>query len=82
MGFHGSVSSVKHEEKMGIRAPSTCELISEDYIVPKENLLVVDGKGSKYTMITLDGGHIGYAAQALGISHGGDRRDGGMREDP
>jgi butyryl-CoA dehydrogenase len=56
-----------HEKKMGIRGSSTCELVFEDCIVPKENLLGELGKGFKVAMTTLDGGRIGIAAQALGI---------------
>ena len=68
-GFPG-FSIGKHEEKMGIRASSTCELIFEDCIVPKENLLGEEGKGFKIAMMTLDGGRIGIASQALGIAQG------------
>ncbi len=68
-GFPG-FSVGKHEDKMGIRASSTCELIFEDCIVPKENLLGEEGKGFKVAMMTLDGGRIGIAAQALGIAQG------------
>ena len=68
-GFPG-FSIGKHEEKMGIRASSTCELIFENCIVPKENLLGEEGKGFKIAMMTLDGGRIGIAAQALGIAQG------------
>jgi len=57
-----------HEKKMGIRASSTTELIFEDMIVPKENLLGELNKGFKIAMMTLDGGRIGIAAQALGIA--------------
>lgn len=60
----------KHEDKMGIRASSTCELIFEDCIIPKENLVGQIGKGFKYAMMTLDGGRVGIAAQALGIAEG------------
>lgn len=60
----------KHEKKMGIRGSSTCELIMEDCIVPKENLLGKEGKGFKIAMQTLDGGRIGIAAQALGLGEG------------
>ena len=60
----------KHEKKMGIRGSSTCDLIFEDCVVPKENLLGKEGKGFKIAMQTLDGGRIGIAAQALGISEG------------
>ena len=57
-----------HEKKMGIRGSSTCELVFEDCIVPKENVLGGIGKGFKVAMQTLDGGRIGIAAQALGIA--------------
>ncbi|MBP1736459.1 MAG: acdA 2 [Oscillospiraceae bacterium] len=60
----------KKEKKMGIRASSTCELVMEDCIVPKENLLGREGEGFKIAMKTLDGGRIGIAAQALGIGEG------------
>ena len=60
----------KHERKMGIRGSSTCDLIMEDCIVPKENLLGKEGKGFKVAMGTLDGGRVGVAAQALGIGEG------------
>lgn len=58
------------EKKMGIRGSSTTELIFENCIVPKENLLGKEGQGFKIAMITLDGGRIGIAAQALGIAEG------------
>ena len=57
-----------HEKKMGIRGSSTCELVFEDCIVPKENLLGDLGKGFKIAMTTLDGDRIGIGAQALGIA--------------
>jgi butyryl-CoA dehydrogenase len=60
----------KKEKKMGIRGSSTCELIFEDCRVPAENLLGSEGKGFKIAMMTLDGGRIGIAAQALGIAQG------------
>jgi len=60
----------KLEEKMGIRASATSELIFEDCRIPKENLLGQEGKGFKYVMMTLDGGRIGIAAQAVGIAQG------------
>lgn len=59
-----------HEKKMGIRGSSTYELIMEDCIVPKENLLGELNKGFKVAMTTLDGGRIGIGAQALGIAQG------------
>jgi len=60
----------KVENKMGIRGSSTSELIFEDCLVPKENLLGQEGKGFTIAMQTLDGGRIGIAAQALGIAQG------------
>ncbi|MCI8342538.1 MAG: acyl-CoA dehydrogenase [Firmicutes bacterium] len=60
----------KHEKKMGIKGSSTCELIMENCIVPKGNLLGQEGKGFGIAMKTLDGGRIGIAAQALGIGEG------------
>jgi butyryl-CoA dehydrogenase len=60
----------KKEEKMGIRASSTTELIFKDCRIPKENLLGKEGKGFGVAMSTLDGGRIGIAAQALGIAEG------------
>jgi butyryl-CoA dehydrogenase len=59
-----------HEMKMGIRASATCELVFDNCIVPKENLLGAEGKGFGLAMKTLDGGRIGVAAQALGIAEG------------
>ena len=60
----------KHEKKMGIRGSSTCELIMEDCIIPKDRMLGKQGKGFSVAMKTLDGGRIGIAAQALGIGEG------------
>lgn len=60
----------KEEKKMGIRGSATCELIFEDCIVPKENLLGKEGKGFSIAMKTLDGGRIGIASQAVGIAQG------------
>lgn len=60
----------KTEDKLGIHASSTTELIFEDCVVPKENLLGETGKGFKIAMTTLDGGRIGIASQALGIAQG------------
>lgn len=58
----------KKEEKLGIRASSTCNLIFEDCTIPKANLLGGIGDGFKIAMSVLDGGRIGIAAQALGIA--------------
>ncbi|MBB5336996.1 acyl-CoA dehydrogenase [Pectinatus brassicae] len=60
----------KHEDKMGIRGSHTSELIFKNCHIPKENLVGEEGKGFKYAMMTLDGGRIGVAAQALGIAQG------------
>lgn len=58
------------EQKMGIHGSSTRELIFQDVFVPEGNLLGQEGKGFKVAMITLDGGRIGIASQALGIAQG------------
>ena len=58
----------KKEDKLGIRASSTGNLIMENCKVPAENLLGMEGEGFKVGMMTLDGGRIGIAAQALGIA--------------
>ena len=60
----------KKEKKMGIRGSATSELIFENCIIPKENMLGKVGKGFGIAMKTLDGGRIGIAAQALGIAQG------------
>ena len=60
----------KHEKKMGLHGSPTAEIVFQDCIVPKENLLGQEGKGFKIAMQTLDGGRIGIAAQALGIAEG------------
>uniref|UniRef100_A0A8C6Y9M1 Short-chain specific acyl-CoA dehydrogenase, mitochondrial n=1 Tax=Naja naja TaxID=35670 RepID=A0A8C6Y9M1_NAJNA len=58
----------KKEDKLGIRASSTANLIFEDCRIPKENLLGSQGMGFKIAMQTLDSGRIGIASQALGIA--------------
>lgn len=58
----------KLEDKLGIRASTTAELIFEDCAIPKENLLGELNKGFKIAMVTLDGGRLGIASQALGIA--------------
>ncbi|WP_312338718.1 acyl-CoA dehydrogenase [Anaerospora hongkongensis] len=60
----------KKEEKMGIRASSTTELIFENCRIPKENLLGKIGEGFKIAMVVLDGARIGIGAQAVGIAQG------------
>lgn len=56
------------EDKLGIRASSTSNLIMDNVRIPKENLLGEEGHGFKIAMQTLDGGRIGVAGQALGIA--------------
>jgi len=58
----------KREEKMGLRASDTVELIFDDCRVPKENLLGKKGQGFKVAMTALDSGRIGIASQSLGIN--------------
>lgn len=58
----------REEQKMGIHASKTRELIFQDVKVPVENLLGEEGKGFKIAMQGLDGGRIGVAAQGLGIA--------------
>lgn len=60
----------KKEKKMGIRGSATCELIFENCMIPKSNMLGKEGEGFKIAMWTLDGGRIGIASQALGIAQG------------
>ena len=68
-GFPG-FSVGKHEEKLGLHGSPTAEIVFQDCIIPKENLLGQEGKGFKIAMGTLDGGRIGIAAQSLGIAEG------------
>lgn len=58
----------KVEDKMGIRGAAVSELVFEDCVVPKTNLIGKEGEGFKIAMSALDGGRIGIAAQALGIA--------------
>jgi alkylation response protein AidB-like acyl-CoA dehydrogenase len=60
----------KKEDKLGIRASSTCELILDDCRVPAENVLGEIGKGYKIAIETLNEGRIGIGAQMLGIAQG------------
>ena len=68
-GFEG-FSVGKKEDKLGIRASSTTELILDNCKVPKENVLGEVGKGYKVSIETLNEGRIGIAAQMLGIAQG------------
>ena len=81
-GTHGGISSFivekgdpgfsigKTEDKMGIHASSTTELIFQNCRIPKDRLLGEIGDGFKVALSTLDGGRIGIASQALGIAQG------------
>jgi alkylation response protein AidB-like acyl-CoA dehydrogenase len=60
----------KKEDKLGIRASSTCELVLDDCEVPAENVLGEVGKGYKIAIETLNEGRIGIGAQMLGIAQG------------
>jgi alkylation response protein AidB-like acyl-CoA dehydrogenase len=68
-GFPG-FSVGKKEDKLGIRASSTCELILEDCRVPKANVLGEAGKGYKSAIETLNEGRIGIGAQMIGLAAG------------
>jgi alkylation response protein AidB-like acyl-CoA dehydrogenase len=68
-GFPG-FSVGKKEDKLGIRASSTCELILEDCRVPAANVLGQVGKGYKVAIETLNEGRIGIGAQMIGLSQG------------
>lgn len=58
----------KEEDKMGLRASDTVELIFEDCRVPAENLLGEEGSGFRIAMVSLDGGRIGIASQSVGLA--------------
>ncbi|HTW45333.1 MAG TPA: acyl-CoA dehydrogenase [Acidobacteriaceae bacterium] len=68
-GFPGFTVG-KKEDKLGIRASSTCELILEDCHVPAENVLGEPGKGYKIAIEPLNEGRIGIGAQMLGLAQG------------
>jgi alkylation response protein AidB-like acyl-CoA dehydrogenase len=68
-GFPGFTVG-KKEDKLGIRASSTCELIFEECRVPKENVLGEAGKGYKAAIETLNEGRIGIGAQMIGLAAG------------
>jgi alkylation response protein AidB-like acyl-CoA dehydrogenase len=58
----------KQENKMGIRGSITCELIIEDLVVPKENLIGEEGKGFRVAMNVLDNARLGCGAMSVGIA--------------
>ena len=60
----------KKEDKLGIRASSTCELVFRDCVVPAANVLGEPGKGYKIAIETLNEGRIGIGAQMLGLAEG------------
>jgi short/branched chain acyl-CoA dehydrogenase len=60
----------KKEDKLGIRASSTCELILDDCRVPKANVIGEIGKGYKIAIETLNEGRIGIGSQMLGLAQG------------
>jgi alkylation response protein AidB-like acyl-CoA dehydrogenase len=68
-GFAGFTVG-KKEDKLGIRASSTCELLLEDCRVPRENVLGEVGKGYKVAIETLNEGRIGIGAQMIGLGQG------------
>jgi alkylation response protein AidB-like acyl-CoA dehydrogenase len=80
-GYHGITAFVverdcpgftvgKKEDKLGIRASSTCELLLEDCRVPRANVLGEIGKGYKVAIETLNEGRIGIGAQMIGLAQG------------
>ena len=80
-GYHGITAFVvdrntpglsvgKKEDKLGIRASSTCELILEECAVPRQNVLGEVGKGYKVAIETLNEGRIGIGAQMVGLAQG------------
>jgi alkylation response protein AidB-like acyl-CoA dehydrogenase len=68
-GFEGFTVG-KKEDKLGIRASSTCELLFDNCVVPKENVLGEVGKGYKIAIETLNEGRIGIGAQMVGLAQG------------
>jgi alkylation response protein AidB-like acyl-CoA dehydrogenase len=71
----------RKEDKLGIRASSTCELLFEDCHVPRANVLGEIGKGYKVAIETLNEGRIGIGAQMIGVAQGAlDHTVGYIRE--
>jgi butyryl-CoA dehydrogenase/short/branched chain acyl-CoA dehydrogenase len=60
----------RKEDKLGLRASSTCELILDDCVVPKENVLGEAGKGYKIAIETLNEGRIAIGSQLIGLARG------------
>lgn len=67
---HSGVRIGRKENKMGIRASSTCEVIFDNVVVPEENIILEVGKGYKIAIEALNEGRIGIGAQMLGIAEG------------
>eukprot|EP00759_Apiculatamorpha_spiralis_P005079 PhF_6_TR13020/c0_g1_i4/m.20641/K09478/ACADSB; short/branched chain acyl-CoA dehydrogenase len=67
---HPGVRVGKKEDKLGIRASSTCEINFENVVVPASNILGEEGKGYKIAIEVLNEGRIGIASQMLGIAEG------------
>lgn len=65
------VSFGKMEDKLGLRASATCDVLLEDVVCPAENLIGSEGDGYKIALATLDNGRVGIAAQAVGIAQAG-----------
>lgn len=63
-------SIAKKEKKLGIKASSTCVLTFDDVVIPRKNLLGVEGEGYKYAIGLLNEGRIGIAAQMTGLALG------------
>lgn len=68
------ISVGPHEDKMGMRSSDTHSVMFNDVKVPKENRIGEDGFGFKFAMMTLEGGRIGIASQALGLASGAFER--------
>merc|ERR1711939_379334 len=64
------IEIAKKEQKLGIRASSTCTLNFDDVKAPAENLLGKEGQGYKYAIEILNEGRIGIAAQMIGLAQG------------
>ena len=69
----------RKEDKLGIRASSTCELLFDNCVVPAANLLGEEGKGYKIAIETLNEGRIGIGAQMLGLAEGAWAHAASMR---
>lgn len=65
------VSFGKMEDKLGLRASATCDVLLENVACPAENLIGSEGEGYKIALATLDNGRVGIAAQAVGIAQAG-----------